>query len=127
MEYAEGIIDRVRLAFNSRLTDIFQGTDLNKIVNRLFAHLKAQIENSALANSRFVFDDILFMDINFHHLNLTRGSFYLPLPDWGARKGGVINPKRRKDVSLLQLYIILILGLIPREFRTLEGSKIITP
>ena len=70
IEYAEGIIDRVRLAFSSQMTDIFQGSDLNKIVNRMFAHMRTQIENPALANSRFTFDEVLFMDINFHLLNL---------------------------------------------------------
>ena len=33
IEHEEGIIDRVRLAFNSQMTDIFQGSDLNKIIN----------------------------------------------------------------------------------------------
>ena len=33
------------------------------------------------------------MDIDFHRLNLTRGSSYVPLPDWLAKKGAIINPK----------------------------------
>ena len=33
------------------------------------------------------------MDIDFHRLNLTRGSSYIPLPDWLAKKGAIINPK----------------------------------
>ena len=33
--------------------------------------MKTQIENPALANSRFIFDEVLFTDINFHQLNLT--------------------------------------------------------
>ena len=33
------------------------------------------------------------MDIDFHRLNLTRGSSYVPLPDWLTRKGAIINPK----------------------------------
>ena len=33
------------------------------------------------------------MDIDFHRLNLTRGSSYIPLPDWLAHKGAIINPK----------------------------------
>ena len=65
--------DRVRLAFNSRMTEIFQGSDLNEIVNEIFAHMRTQIENPALANSRFVFNEVLFLDVNFHQLNLTRG------------------------------------------------------
>ena len=33
------------------------------------------------------------MDIDFHRLNLTRRSSYIPLPDWLAKKGAIINPK----------------------------------
>ena len=57
------------------MTDIFQGSDLNR---------------------RFIFDEVLFMDINFYQLNLTRGSSYLLL-DWISRKGGVINSKNEID------------------------------
>ena len=50
-------------------------------MDEMIAQMKMQIENPALLNSRFRFDEILFLDTNFHHLNLTRGSSYLPLPD----------------------------------------------
>ena len=33
------------------------------------------------------------MNINFHRLNLTRGSSYVPLPDWLAKKKAIRNPK----------------------------------
>ena len=33
------------------------------------------------------------MDIDFHRLNLTTGSSYIPLPDWLAKKKAIINPK----------------------------------
>ena len=52
IEYEEGTIDRVRVPFNSRMTDIFQGSGLSEIVSGMFAHMKTQIENAALANSR---------------------------------------------------------------------------
>ena len=70
-----------------------QGSDLDQIVDEMIAHMKTQIENPALLNSRFRFDEVLFLDINFHQLNLTRGSSYLPLPDWLARKKAIINPQ----------------------------------
>ena len=38
------------------------------------------------------FDQVLFLDVSFHRLNLTRGSSYLPLPDWLERKKAIINP-----------------------------------
>ena len=45
----------------------------------------------------FRFDEVLFLDINFHWLNLTRGSSYLPLPDWLARKKVIINPQNKDE------------------------------
>ena len=83
----------VELAFNSRMTNIYNLSDMNEIVNEMTAHMKQQIENPALLNSRFVFDEVLHMDVDFHRLNLTRGSSYLPLPEWLARKKAIINPK----------------------------------
>ena len=76
----------VELAFNSRMVNVYNLSDMNEIVNEMIAHMKQQIKNPALSNSRFVFDEVLHMDVDFHRLNLTRGSSYLPLPEWLARK-----------------------------------------
>ena len=76
--------DRVEKAFNSRMTIVYQGSNLDQIVDGMIAHMKTQIKDPVLLNSRFRFHEVLFLDINFHQLNLTRGSFYLPLPDWLA-------------------------------------------
>ena len=86
-------IDRVELALNSRMTEVHQGSDLDGIVDGMITHMKTQIENPALVNSRFRFDEVLFLDINFHWLHLTRGSSYIPLPDWVAKKKAIINPQ----------------------------------
>ena len=59
-----------------------RGTNLDQIVDGMIAHMKTQIENPAFLNSRFRFGEALFLDVNFHWLNLTRGNSYLPLPDW---------------------------------------------
>ena len=62
IEYEEGIIDSIRMPFNCQMVDIFQSSDLNEIVNGMFAHIKTQIKNPALANSRFIFDEVLFIE-----------------------------------------------------------------
>ena len=60
----------------------------------MIEHMYQQIKNPALRDSKFVFDGVIRMDIDFHRLNLTRGSSYVPLPDWLAKKkGAIINPK----------------------------------
>ena len=105
------------------MMDIFQGSDLNEIVNEMFAHMKTQIENQALASSRFRFDEVLLLDVNFHQLNLTRGSSYLPLPDQMANKRAVINPKNENDEECFKWAVIAALHYVdiksyPERIRT---------
>ena len=82
----------IELAFNSRMANVYNLSDMNEIVNEMIAHMKQQIENPALSVSKFVFDEIIHMDVDFHRLNLTRGSSYLSLPDWLAKQKVIINP-----------------------------------
>ena len=79
------------------MTNVHQGSDLEQIVDEMIAHMKTQIENPALLNSRFRFDEVLFLDVNFHQLNLTRGNSELTLPDWLARKKAIINPQNNDE------------------------------
>ena len=74
------------------MMSVYQGSEPDQIVNGMIANMKFQIKNPTLRNSRFVFDEFLYLDINFHQLNLMRGSSYLPLPDWLARKKAIVNP-----------------------------------
>ena len=45
--------ERVELAFNSLMTNVYRGSDLFKIINEMIANMKFQIENPALLNIRF--------------------------------------------------------------------------
>ena len=69
--------------------------------------MKQQIKNPALSDSKFVFDEVMQMDIDFHQLNLTRRSSYLPLPEWLARKKAIINPCN-KDLECFKWAIIAV-------------------
>ena len=84
--------ERVELAFNSLMTSVYRGSETDQIVDGIIINMKFQIENPALLNSRFVFDEFLYLDVNFHQLNLMRGSSYLPLPDWLGKNKAIVNP-----------------------------------
>ena len=84
--------ERVELAFSSLMTSVYRGSETDQIVDGMIANMKFQIQNPVLLNSRFVFDEFLYLDVNFHQLNLMRGSSYLPLPYWLARKKAIVNP-----------------------------------
>ena len=74
------------------MTNVHSLSETDEIVDEMIAYMKEQIENPALLNSRFVFEEVLFMNIDFHQLNLTRGSSYIPLAQWLANKKAIINP-----------------------------------
>ena len=74
-------VEQVSFAFNSRMMTVYSLNNKNEIVTAMIEHMAQQIENPALRNSKFLFDRVLHMDIDFHRLHLTRGSSYVPLPD----------------------------------------------
>ena len=55
----------VELAFKSRMTDFHKGSDIERLVDIMMSHMREQIENPAFINSRFVFEEVLFMNVNF--------------------------------------------------------------
>ena len=83
----------VDLAFNSRMTPVYILNDINSIVRSMIDHMLQQVENPPLRDSKFIFDSVNHMDIGVHRLNLTRGSSYIPLPEWLTKKKALINPK----------------------------------
>ena len=84
-------------AFNSRMTPVYMLSDIDSIVQGMINHMAQQVDNPKLRDSKFVFDSILYTDINIHRLNLTRGSSYIPLPGWLEKKKAIINPKNKDN------------------------------
>ena len=97
--------EMVELAFNSRMLNVYDLSDMNEIVNAMITHMKQQIENPVLSDNKFVFDEVIHMDVDFHRLNLTRGSSYLPLPEWLSRKKVIINP-HNEDLECFKWAVI---------------------
>ena len=95
IRFVKNEVEQIELAFNSKMLAVCNLSDMDEIVSAMIEHMKQQIENPALRDSKFVFDRIIHMDIDidFHRLNLTRGSSYILLPDWLAEKNTIINPK----------------------------------
>ena len=93
IRFVKDEVEQVGLAFNSRMLAVYNLSDMGEIVSEMIEHMQQQIKNPALRDSKFVFNGVIHMDIDFHRLNLTRGSSYIPLPDWLAKKKAIINPK----------------------------------
>ena len=66
---------RVEMPFNSLMTEFFEVSDINDLIQRM-------LENPRMPESGFSLDKIMHLHINFHRLALTRGSSYTELPEW---------------------------------------------
>ena len=86
---------RIEMPFNSLMTESFEASDINDLIERMLAYIKAQTENPKFPESGFTLDNIMQLYINFHRLVLTRGSSYTELPKWLKSKKAVINPQNK--------------------------------
>ena len=76
----------VELAFNSRMANVYNLSDMNEIVNEMIAHMKQLIENPALSNSKFVFDEVPHMDIDFRRFSREDQAIFHYQNGWLARR-----------------------------------------
>ena len=88
---------RVEMLFNSLMTEFFEGSDINDLIQGMLAHIKTQAENPRMPESGFSLDKIMHLSINFHKLVLTGGSSYIELPEWLKSKKAMVNPQNKDE------------------------------
>ena len=98
--------EMVNLAFNSRTLAAYRLNDIDELVNGMIGHMLEQVENPALRDSGFAIEKVIETNVDFHRLNLTRGSSYLPLPEWLSNKKAIINPKNN-DMECFKCSVII--------------------
>ena len=52
-------VQMVELAFNSRMLNVYNFSDMNEIVTAMITRMAQQIENPALLDSKFIFDEVV--------------------------------------------------------------------
>ena len=67
---------KIDMPFNCLMTEFFDASDINDLIERTLAYIKAQTENPKFPESGFTLDKIMHLYINFHRLALTRGGSY---------------------------------------------------
>ena len=85
------------MLFNSLMTEFLDASDINNLIQRMLAYIKAQTENPKFPESGFTLDKIMHLYINFHRVALTRGGSYIELPKWLKSKKAVINPQNKDE------------------------------
>ena len=101
---------RIEMPFNSLMTEFFNGSNIEELLERMFAHIKTQTENPKFPESEFTLDHIMHLNIKFHKFALTRGSSYIQVLEWIAKKKAVINPQNRDDEECFKWAVIASLN-----------------
>ena len=71
---------KIEMPFNSLISELFEASDINDLIGRMLAYIKAQTENPKFPESGLTLDKIMHVYINFHMLVLTWGSSYTEFP-----------------------------------------------
>ena len=79
------------------MTEFFDASNINDLIERMLAYIKTQTEHPKFPESGFALDKIMHLYINFHELALTRGGSYIELPKWLKSKKAVINPQNKDE------------------------------
>ena len=85
-------------------TEMRNGDNTNDIFAEIFKTFLENYnreENILRNGSNFVFDSVDITYVQFHKIELKRGSSYIPFPEWVERKEVTINPKNRNDSFFL--------------------------
>ena len=56
---------RMEMAFNSPMTEFFEGSDISDLIERMLAHIKTQIENPQMPGGGFSLDKMKHLPIKF--------------------------------------------------------------
>ena len=79
------------------MTEFFEGSDINDLIQRMLAHIKTQVENPRMPESGFSLDKIMNLYINFQRLALTQGDSFIELPEWLKSKKAVMKPQNKDE------------------------------
>ena len=88
---------RIEMPFNSLMTEFFDTSDINDLMERVLAYIRIQTQNPKFPESGFSLDKIIHLYINFHRLALTRGGSYTELTKWLKSKKARINPQNKDE------------------------------
>ena len=85
----------IRVQMHHLMTEFFQGSDNNDLIQRMLVYIKTQVDNPKMPESGFSLDKIMHLYIKIHRLVLTRGSSYSELSEQIKNKKVVINPQNK--------------------------------
>ena len=94
-------IETVKGYFNSETLENLRSSDEEELLERCIETIMAKIEFYSKDGSEWVFKEVEKLEIHTVEFNPTKGSSYIPLPDWIKHKGAIVNIQNKDDKCFL--------------------------
>ena len=94
-------VEEFEAYFSSKTYNNLESTNPEKLVKKCFRKILSDIEDFRTNGSGWYFKEVLKLEVNTVEFNPTKGSSYIPLPDWISNKKAIINIKNKDDKCFL--------------------------
>ena len=94
-------IEEDKTYFNTATHINIKSTDVDKLIQLCKDEIEAKIETYQESGSAWYFKEVDKLEIHTVEYNPTKGSSYIPLPDWISNKKAIINIKNKDEKCFL--------------------------
>ena len=94
-------IETVKGYFNSDTLENLRSNNEEELLERCIESIMAKIEAYSKDGSEWIFKEVEKLEIHTVEFNPTKGSSYIPLPDWIKHKGAIVNIQNKDDKCFL--------------------------
>ena len=94
-------LEESKAYFNSRTLTNTKSDDVNELIQEAFDDIEDGVENYQDIGSEWYFKEVDKLEIHTVGFNPTKGSSYIPLPDWISNKKAIVNIENKDDKCFL--------------------------
>ena len=87
--------------FNSGTYKNLESTDVDKLIRRCVNKIIEELETYQKNGSGWYFKEVVQLEIHTVEYNPSKGSSYIPLPDWISNKKAIVNIKNKDEKCFL--------------------------
>ena len=94
-------IEQAKTYFSSESCYNLKSTDINELIKGIIDSFVNSIDSFSANGSGWYFKEVEKLEIHTVEFNPTKGSSYIPLPDWISNKKAIVNIKNNDDKCFL--------------------------
>ena len=94
-------LERHKAYFTSRIVKNLVSTDVNELIYLCFKNILNDIDAYQENGSGWYFVEVVQLEIHTVEFNPSKGSSYIPLPDWVSNKKAIVNIQNKDEKCFL--------------------------